>query len=504
MTLRRRVRWAVAVLLVAVMASGVAVLGLYRRTLLRQVDTQVTALAASPRLIVQVGRLDTGRQGLPAGLAEVYVGRLAADGTWTTLLTPFADPATHPKVAVDEVLTTAVGRGTTTAGPVRTSGDASAGGTTGTSPSGASNAAGSPAPTVRVATGRLPNGSLAVVAVPTTRVEAALDRLRLLLAVVGIVVIAVAALLLWWVERLGLAPITRMTAVADAITAGDSAARVDPADLGSEATEAARLGRALNAMADATSASAARLERFVADASHELRTPLTTLRGYAALHRDDAAVPEATRDALRRIESEAGRMGRLVDALLELTTLDERGLTHREPVDVSALLADIVSDLRVLAPGHEVASDIAPGLVVLGDRDRITQAVTGLTSNAARHTPSGSTITVRGMAEPGEPGAAGAGSVVRIEVADDGPGIPAEHLARVFDRFHRVDGSRSSARGGTGLGLALVAAIARAHGGSATVESGPGGGARFAVTLPAVTLPAAPAPAAPAPLADSR
>jgi two-component system, OmpR family, sensor kinase len=148
----------------------------------------------------------------------------------------------------------------------------------------------------------------------------------------------------------------------------------------------------------------------------------------------------------------------------------------REPVDLGVVVRDVASDLRVVAPDRVVTVAAPEALVVTGDRDRLTQALVGLTSNAVRHTPAGTPVWLSVVELPGS---------VRIDVADAGPGIPPEHLPHVFERFHRVDRGRSSSSGGTGLGLAIVAAIARAHGGSASVASQLGHGSTFSITLPA-------------------
>lgn len=459
MTLRRRLVIAVSALAAVLLVAGLGVLLVQRAFLVERLDAQLAALAQNPRAIL-LASARAGAGAPAAGLSDVYVGRMAADGTLTTILSPTSDPDLVPDLAPGETVTDPQGRATA-------SGEASR---------------------VRVVTAPLPNGrAQAVLAVPTTAADAATRRLALTLGLVGLAVAGVVAMLLSWVDRLGLRPIAAMTEAADAIRGGDTTRRVPP---GPPGTEAARLGDALNAMIDSNVATQERMRRFVADASHELRTPLTTLQGYAALHTgrsgtapgaaeppSDAAgpTPEVT-DAMRRIGEEAARMRRLVDGLLDLARLDDLGVLAREPVDLGILVRDVAADLRVVSPDRVVSVDAPETVVVDGDRDRLTQALVGLTSNAVRHTPAGTPVWLRVVMVPG---------AVRVDVADAGDGIPPEHLPHVFERFHRVEDGRSTASGGTGLGLAIVDAIARAHGGSAAVASEVGRGSTFTLTLPA-------------------
>ncbi|MBM6405326.1 HAMP domain-containing histidine kinase [Phycicoccus sp. CSK15P-2] len=449
MTLRRRLVVAVAALAVVLLVAGVSILLVQRAFLMGRLDAQLAGLAANPRaLLLASQRAPAAGAG---SLSDVYVGRMGSAGRLTTVLAPDTDPDLVPDVARGESIPTPTGRGTVS-------------GTTAQ---------------VRVLTVSLANGRAeAVIAVPTTSADIATRRLAATLTVVGLVVAAIVGLLLWWVDRLGLRPIAQMTEAADAITAGDTTRRVPP---GRPGTEAARLGEALNTMIAASTATNERMRRFVADASHELRTPLTTLGGYAALHRsrppgplDDEGRADVD-DAMRRIGDEAGRMRRLVDGLLDLTGLEGADGLDLGPVDLGPLLHDVASDLRVVAPDREVSLDAPDSFVVTADRDRVTQAVVGLTSNAVRHTPAGTPVSVRVLTRPGW---------VRVQVADSGPGVPAEHLPHLTERFYRVDRSRSSGSGGSGLGLAVVDAIARAHGGGLSVSSEPGRGSTFSLDLP--------------------
>ncbi|MFJ9408866.1 sensor histidine kinase [Streptomyces sp. NPDC101393] len=256
-------------------------------------------------------------------------------------------------------------------------------------------------------------------------------------------------------------------------------------------TEVGQVGAALNRMLghvgsalSARQESETRVRRFVADASHELRTPLASIRGYAELTRRGQEQPgPATRHALGRIESEAERMTGLVEDLLLLARLDSGRPLSYGSTDLSPLVVDAVSDARAAGPGHrwrlELPDDPA---LVHGDSGRLQQILVNLLANARTHTPEGTTVTARVRG-------AGAGTAVRMEVQDDGPGIPPDLLPHVFERFARGDASRSRAAGSTGLGLAIVQAVVAAHGGTVGVESVPGRTV-FTVTLPAAAAAA--------------
>jgi two-component system OmpR family sensor kinase len=250
--------------------------------------------------------------------------------------------------------------------------------------------------------------------------------------------------------------------------------------------------------------SEARMRRFLADASHELRTPLTSVRGFAELYRRGGTPPGPPLDeAMRRIEDEAGRMGVLVDDLLTLAHLDEERPMDSHPVDLLEIAADTIRDARARVPDRQVRlAGLGPSLapvVVVGDEARLRQVPANLVANALAHTPPDAKITVRvGVAEAASApavavGAKRPGLMGVIEVSDTGPGIPPAHVPHIFERLYRVSQSRSRAEGGAGLGLAIVAAIVRAHGGR--VELAPSGtttgaereaetGAVFRVLLP--------------------
>jgi two-component system phosphate regulon sensor histidine kinase PhoR len=221
---------------------------------------------------------------------------------------------------------------------------------------------------------------------------------------------------------------------------------------------------------------------FVANVSHELKTPLSAVVGYAEALRDGAKdVPAQRDDFLERIERQAGRMTKIVNDLLDLTGLETGSIRlDRQPLVVRQLIdraLDAVAP-QVRGRGLRVALPDGPalGLTIAADEGRITTALVNLLDNAAKFAPAGSTITVSAAAVPGG---------VKLAVSDQGPGIPAEHLPRLFERFYRVDRSRSRELGGTGLGLSIVKHVAETHGGSAGVESEPGKGSTFWIVVPA-------------------
>ena len=295
-----------------------------------------------------------------------------------------------------------------------------------------------------------------------------------------------------------LRPFERMAEQVVAIGSGQLDQRVSPADPG---TELGRVGHSVNLMLtrlehsfNEQRASENRLRRFVADASHELRTPLASIRGYAELFRRGASSrPEDLALAMRRIESEAARMGVLVDELLLLARLDSGRPLERSVVDLGALIHDAARD-SLAADGRwpvtvETGEPTA-GVHVIGDADRLRQVLANLLSNVRAHTPPGTRATISARRQDGW---------VRLGVADDGPGLTPHQQRLVFERFYRADASRGrgDGAGGSGLGLSIVASVAEAHGGSAEVSSSPGSGAVFTVRLPlagaAVDAAAAPA-----------
>jgi signal transduction histidine kinase len=310
-----------------------------------------------------------------------------------------------------------------------------------------------------------------------------------------------------WLIARGLEPLDQMASTANEITSrGDLNARVADAD---DRTEVGRLGSAINTMLDriqqafgARLRSEQKVREFAADASHELRTPLTTIRGYAELYRQGALGPDQLPNAMRRIEQEARRMSTLVAELLELARLDRTSSLDLTETDLASVVRDAVSDAAAVEPDRPVRAEAPPRLVAVVDEPRIRQVLANLLGNVRAHTPVTTPVAVRLGEVSGE-----GGTWVLLEVADAGPGMSPEDTARAFDRFHRAadrrrgdpdqpNGARGrgsapaeaagrrETNGGSGLGLSIVQAIARAHGGQATLESWPGRGTRVRIWLP--------------------
>jgi two-component system OmpR family sensor kinase len=368
------------------------------------------------------------------------------------------------------------------------------------------------------ATGQTSNGTI-IVGFDVSSVYRTLDGLALIDLIVSAVVLAALAIVGIAIVRSSLRPLTDIELTAGAIAAGDLSQRVPDRD---PRTEVGRLGRSLNAMLAQVEAafharerseaaarrSEERMRQFVADASHELRTPLTAIRGYAEYYRQrggaagngarhaapasaepgpaaDGRLSEPDVDRImQRVEQESARMGVLVEDMLLLARLDQQRPIERRPVDLLTLAADAVQDARMIAPGRKIELTVGSGaaFLVLGDEARLRQVINNLMSNALTHTPDGTPIDVRLLAH-GPDGRLTVPSVT-IEVDDHGPGLSKEQADRVFERFYRADQARGRKTGGAGLGLAIVAALVTAHGGAVGVDTAPGSGAMFWITLP--------------------
>ncbi|APX01350.1 sensor histidine kinase [Arthrobacter sp. QXT-31] len=332
--------------------------------------------------------------------------------------------------------------------------------------------------------------AVVVIGLPLSPVDAVLRHATLVVVGVGLLTLILAFFIANWTVTRSFRPLSRVEKTAAAIAAGDLSRRVD---VENPATEVGRLGRSLNAMLAhieaafaARMASENRMRRFAADASHELRTPLVTIRGYSELYRHGALQsPEDVASAMGRIESEAKRMGSMVEDLLLLARLDEQRPLQRKPIDLQLLAHDAVVDTQASDRKRAIrltgldngSAEPAP---VLGDEAKLRQVIGNLVGNALRYTPEGTPMELAvGVRRAGD----GSAQSV-LEVRDHGPGISDTEAPKVFERFYRADTSRTRETGGSGLGLAIVAAIVGSHGGSVRVEGTDGGGATLVVSLP--------------------
>lgn len=235
------------------------------------------------------------------------------------------------------------------------------------------------------------------------------------------------------------------------------------------------LDRIEQAMATQTE-SEARMRRFVADASHELRTPLTSIRGYAELHRQGATSPEEVTRGMARIEHEARHMAALVEDLLLLARLDQARPLADEPIDLTRIVEEAVTDARAVDPERTIVVDLPDqAAIVRGDRPRLRQVLDNLLTNIRDHTDPGTPATIT---------LADNGGAATLTVADDGPGMSPDDASRAFERFWQAEPTTTRPRWGTGLGLAITAELVAAHHGTITLDTTPGHGATFTITLP--------------------
>jgi len=333
-------------------------------------------------------------------------------------------------------------------------------------------------PDIRALAQMLPTGmGSVIVADSLEKVDKTLSQLRFLFLILGLIALIAIAMAARWIIALGLKPLEAVEDTAEAIAAGDLSARLPAAK---PDTEVGRLTTSLNTMLarieesfTARVESENKLRRFVADASHELRTPLTAIRGFAELHRQGAVVgEEKTKELINRIEKESVRMSSLVEDLLLLARLDQSRELAKEPVDLNTLITEAVASARAAGPNHPIEIKLeASEIFVLGDSQRIHQVIANLLANARAHTPNGTEISITAMQGVSE---------TTIAVSDKGPGLSKADQDRIFERFYRADPSRVRNSGeGSGLGLSIVDAVMKAHGGYVSVKSEIGQGATF-------------------------
>jgi two-component system, OmpR family, sensor kinase len=467
MSLRSRLLAGMAVVAIVLIGAALVITSTTHSALVDRVDAQLASASISPRGgFGGPGDRESAVPGSASYFTNFYVGAATSTGHVSTVNSPeYGDTGLPlPKFSAKTALAAmaATPKRPFTVGSVKGSGQWRVLATyanTGIPGSG-------PAPVL--------------IALSLHDVSTSMARINHVEIAVTLAILAILGLVTFFVLRLGLRPIKKMTETATAIAGGDLSHRVPEVAAG---TEAGELGLALNSMMtkiedafEQRTASEARLRQFIADASHELRTPVTTIRGYAELYRSGGlGDPEDLAQAMRRTEQESIRMGTLVEDLLLLARLDQGRALEAGAVDLGVIAVDAVSDARAVDPNRPVTASVAEGVRVEGDEGRLRQVVANLVGNALVHTPADTPVVVMVTRN---------GSDAILEVSDQGPGMAEPVAARAFERFYRADPARSRHAGGSGLGLSIVKAIVKAHDGSVRIETAAGVGTTVRVTLP--------------------
>ncbi|GAA5027771.1 sensor histidine kinase [Streptomyces siamensis] len=328
----------------------------------------------------------------------------------------------------------------------------------------------------RATAARLTDGTYVLLATSTEGLHKGIAKALRLDLTVGTLLLALLAVLTMIGVSRRMRPLEDMVETSSAIAEGDLTRRVPSSHHPTQEVEQLRI--ALNSMLQQVESayrtrerSAAQLRRFVGDASHELRTPLAAIRGYLQLYDKGMLTdPVERRRAWDRMNAEVDRMGRLVDELLTLARLDQRPELRFRNIDLSRLVRDAAEDLRAQQPERPVTVGADGTLLVHADESGLRQVLGNLVGNVRTHTPADVPVRLGVEREDG---------VVRLCVADEGPGLPEEDAARIFDRFFRTGGGA-----GSGLGMAIVQGVVTAHGGEVAVRTAPGRGLAVTVTLP--------------------
>lgn len=464
MTLRTRLLWAAAgVALLAVLATGLITYSAVNSFLYSQVDQTLVAaqgplrqtlLAGKPVSFSLVGRLAPGMFVEVRAPSGAVLGTVEAE----TPGGPALAPSLPAHVAMGRPGPAGMDRGLLLTLPA-------------TTPNG---------PLFRVLVAPLTGGGQLILGYPLTAVTTVLHELEYVVIAVAAAALLGAEVLGWWLVGLGLRPLKAMERTTTVIASGQLDERVPE---GPPTSELGQLARSFNIMLDRIQEAFRhrdevedRLRRFVADASHELRTPVAAVSAYAELfNRGARQRPEDLARVMRGIQGETARMRRLVEDLMLLARLDEGRPLEAVPVELVSLAAEAAETSRAVGPEWPVELSAKHPIEALGDPLRLREVLDNLLGNVRAHTPPGTRTRIAvGMD----------GRWATIQVADNGPGMPADQRARVFQRFYRADASRSRHTGGAGLGLAIVQAIVAALQGRVEVADSPEGGLQFTVRLP--------------------
>lgn len=335
----------------------------------------------------------------------------------------------------------------------------------------------------------------ATVALPITHVQNTTRSTAEMTIIASLIIIAFAAVISWYSVRRSLRPLRQMESTARLISEGDLSQRAPELPLN---TEVGTLSHSFNTMLTQIEeafrlqeSSDARMRQFVSDASHELRTPLATVRGYAELYRIGGVPDEKVGEAMERIESEAKRMGLLVEDLLQLARLDEGRPLHLGTVNLLDIIKDAITDFQVRAPQRSLqliqladdkAIDIAnlsilPAVMLRADPNSLQQIFANLLNNILQYTPANTPVELA-IGQEAE--------YIILEVRDHGPGVTDDSKQKLFERFYRADKSRSRSSGGSGLGLSIVKKLMNAHHGYVKAINTPGGGLTMRLAFPSL------------------
>ena len=484
----------VGLLFMGLVLAGTTVVGILQSHLVGQVDAQLEASASKVAVNAAQQQLGQGTTNIPT---SYYVRVHLGDAKATDLIPPTAQTSSGLPNATDLArLERATGRQKSLPTTVKS-----------TQLGQAWRAQAVPVFTNDEAHTKI---GTVIVALPLTNVQETLNNTAFYLLIASSVLIAAGGFAAYYLVRLSLSELRSIEVVAGRIASGDMSERIVTKEPPS--TEVGSLALSLNKMLGRIERlfleqqrSEEKMRQFVSDASHELRTPLAAVRGYGELYRLGGVPEERVGEVMARIESEATRLGGLVDDLLRLARLDEGRRIHIETVDVVELAREAAMDLTALDPSREVAllgldgSDAPATLPTLADPSLFSQVLTNLVGNVDRYTPAGSPVEIcvgtiplshpmiTPSAWPRSPYLVGdhePDEAVVVEVRDHGPGIPEKERERVFERFYRTDDSRSRDTGGTGLGLSIVKTVADVLGGGVKATETPGGGLTMRIAFP--------------------
>ena len=321
----------------------------------------------------------------------------------------------------------------------------------------------------------VPSGRCVLVGASLAPTMTQLRQLAGALVAIGFGIVVVGFAVGWWLATRALRPIAEISRAAQEISAGDLSQRINASETESELGQ---LATVLNSTFTRLDTAFAQQKQFTSDAAHELRTPVSVILTQIQSTLNKERSGAEYRDTLEACQRAAQRMRRLIESLLELARLDaSQAAAKREPMDLSRCVAECVELVRPLADERKIT--LQSELVAAscsGDADQLALVITNLLANAVHHNRDGGEVRVATSSENG---------FAVVTVADNGPGISAEHLPHIFDRFYRADTARTSSQGRTGLGLAITKSIVEAHGGTIEVTSEAGKGSAFTVTLPA-------------------